>query len=162
MSDKIWTRRENESSLAYNAFKTYLYLGADRTLQGAADGVGKSFSLIRRWSSRHEWIDRSAAYDSHIMNADLDGLVHVQAESRDKNLALMDKLRGLLDMRLDDFISRRDDPTIRWTQAVTAMAKIEANSLLLGKEDKSLDKIQRVELLVERALELQNREPDRP
>jgi hypothetical protein len=87
-------------------------------------------------------------------------MVHALAETRDKNLALMDKLRGLLDSRLDDFIARRDDPTIRWTQACIAMTKIEANSLAMGETKKSSEKIEKIEALVERALELQSRVPE--
>lgn len=155
-----WERREGEQPLAYEAFRQYLHLGKDRSLQGACDAVNRSYSLVRRWSSNYEWIERSRAYDSHLATADTDGMVHALAETRDKNLALMDKLRGLLDMRLDDFIARREDPTIRWTQAVTAMAKIEANSLIMGKEDKPAERVDNVMKLVEEALALSHRVPD--
>ena len=68
--------------------------------------------------------------------AETDGMVHQLAACRDKNLALMDKLRGHLETRLDTFIARGEDPTIRWTQALTAMAKVEQNSLLLKDDAK--------------------------
>lgn len=155
-----WGRREGEQPLAYEAFRQYLHLGKDRSLQGACDAVNRSYSLVRRWSSAYEWIERSRAYDSHLATADTDGMVHALAETRDKNLALMDKLRGLLDTRLDTFIARNEDPTIRWTQAVTAMAKIEANSLIMGKEDKSAERVDNVMKLVEEALTLSHRMPD--
>jgi hypothetical protein len=87
-------------------------------------------------------------------------MVHALAETRDKNLALMDKLRGLLDSRLDDFIENRQDPTIRWTQACVAMTKIEANSLAMADTKKSSEKIVQIEAMIERALELHNRVPE--
>lgn len=160
MTKQIWTRREGESSIAYEAFKAYLHLGKDRSLQAAADDQGKSQSMMARWSHTHRWVERSRAYDSYVLAADTDGMIHMIAEARDKNLALMEKLRGLLDMRLDDFIARRDDPTIRWTQACVAMTKIEANSLIMGKESKQDESVERIESLIEKALELQNRVPE--
>lgn len=156
----VWARQKGEQSLAYEAFRQYLNLGKDRSIQGAAEAVNRSYSMVRRWSSTYSWVDRSTAFDSHIAGADTDGLIHQISESRDKNLALMDKLRGLLDQRLDHFIERKEDPTVRWTQAVMAMAKVEANSLLMGQKDKQETTIVRIEELVEKALELQTRAPE--
>lgn len=161
MADEIWTRRENESSVAHDAFKTYLYQGKDRSHANVAEAVGKSVQLMNRWAAAHDWRARSVAYDSYIAQADTDGMVHALAESRDKNLALMDKLRGLLNDRLDDFIGRREDPTVRWTQACMAMAKIEANSLLLGKEDKTSEKVETIMAMMDKVIELQNRVPEK-
>lgn len=153
MARQSWTRQEGESTQAYEAFKAYLHLGKNRSLQGAADEIGKSMSLTARWSGQHDWVKRSRAYDSYVMTADTDGMVHAIADSRDKNLKLMDKLRQHLSDRLDTFIERKEDPTIRWTQALTAMAKVEQNSLLLKDDVKTDERIDRIELLVERALE---------
>lgn len=146
--DQPWVRQPGERSNAYQAFRVYLELGKDRTIQRAADGHGMSHSMLKRWSIDHSWVARSAAFDSYTITAPLDGMVHALAETRDKNLALMDKLRGLLDMRLDDFISKREDPTIRWTQACVAMTKIEANSLMMGQQEKNSDRLERVEELL--------------
>jgi hypothetical protein len=157
MNEQTWTRRDRETNPAYEAFRTYLKL---RSATKVATELGKSLTLITRWSAEHEWISRAADYDSYVMTADTDGMVHALAETRDKNLALMDKLRGLLDSRLDDFIARRDDPTIRWTQACIAMTKIEANSLAMGETKKASEKVIAIEALVEKALELQNRVPE--
>ena len=152
MTDQIWTRRKGEAPDSYEAFKTYLYMGKDRTLEKVREASGRTRASVEALSVQQDWIERSRAYDSYIVTANVDGMVHALAESRDKNLALMDKLRGLLDSRLDTFIETRQDPTIRWTQACMAMAKIEANSLAMGKEDKASERIERIEELVERAL----------
>lgn len=158
--EQIWTRRDGESSSAYEAFKAYLYLGKDRTLEKAGEASGKTMAASEALSAKHDWVARSRAYDSYIVTADTDGMVHALAETRDKNLALMDKLRGLLDSRLDDFIARRDDPTIRWTQACVAMTKIEANSLAMADTKKTSERVQHVEELIEKALELRSRVPE--
>lgn len=157
MSGEAWLRREGESNPAYEAFRVYMKL---RSTTKVAEECGKHLSLITRWCTAHDWVSRIADYDSYVATADTDGLAHALAETRDKNLALMDKLRGLLDMRLDDFIARRDDPTIRWTQACVAMTKIEANALIAKDDKRTTEKIESVIALAQRALELQSRVPE--
>jgi hypothetical protein len=155
--EHIWQRRDTESNPAYEAFRAYMRI---RSCSKVSQELGKSTTLITRWSSEHDWVERVTAYDRHLALAETDGMVHALAETRDKNLALMDKLRGLLDSRLDDFIENRQDPTIRWTQACVAMTKIEANSLAMADTKKSSEKIVQIEAMIERALELHNRVPE--
>lgn len=159
MTDHIWTRRDGESSVAHDAFKIYLHQGKDRSTRRVAEECAKNESLIKRWSSTHEWPARSVAYDSYVLGAATDGLVHDLAESRDENLALMRKLKGHLSNRLDDFIANREDPTTRWTQALTAMAKVEQNFLLLKDDQKTTEKLDSVMELVEKAIQGANKAP---
>lgn len=154
---QTWLRRDTESNPAYEAFRTYMKL---RSTAKVAEELSKSEGLMKRWCTEHEWVARITDYDNYVATADTDGIAHALAETRDKNLALMDKLRGLLDMRLDDFIARRDDPTIRWTQACVAMTKIEANALVAKDDKRTTEKIESVIALAQRALELQARVPE--
>lgn len=163
MDDKIWTRRDGESPVAHAAFKEYLRQGDDRSLVRVGEALGKSTTLMERWSSAHDWPARSVAYDQYTLAAVTDGEMESMAaklsECRDKNLALMDKLRGHLETRLDTFIARGEDPTIRWTQALTAMAKVEQNSLLLKDDAKTTEKLDNVMELVEKMISNANRAP---
>lgn len=149
MAEQIWTRRDKESNPAYEAFRSYMTL---RSSTKVAEELGKSTTLITRWCAEHDWVERVAAYDRYILTADTDGMVHALAESRDKNLALMDKLREHLTNRLDRFIERDQDPSTLWTNALTAMAKVEQNSLLMGEKQlgKQSEGVTRVEKLIER------------
>lgn len=150
MTDHIWTRREGESPVAHDAFKIYLRQGGARSAASVARELGKSVTLCERWSSNHDWVSRSVAYDAYVLTADTDGLVHEMAESRDENLALMRKLKAHLSNRLDVFIERNQDPTMLWTQALTAMAKVEQNFLMLKDDKKTSDAVTRVEDIVRR------------
>lgn len=149
----VWTRQDGETPPAYKAFSTYLHM-ADRSLTKTADELGKSLMWMKELSAKNDWYARALAFDRYMADANTDGLVHAIAESRDKNLALMDKLRGLLDSRLDEFITRREDPTIRWTQACMAMAKIEANSLMMKDSQKTDERVEAVLKMAERIEEL--------
>lgn len=153
MAEYPWLRRVEETEPAYSAFRVYLDMGPqdERNITEVARRLKKSTSLIQGWSSRHSWRERVAAFDNHLAAAETDGLVNQLAECRDKNLALIDKLRDLLDMRLDDFIKGRKDPSMLWTQALTAMAKIEQNSLLLSdraQTSKTSEAVAKVEALM--------------
>lgn len=61
--NKIWLRREDESTKAFSAFKTYLET-EDRTLKKVAEKCSKSITLMQRWSSAYEWRKRATAYDN--------------------------------------------------------------------------------------------------
>ena len=59
----MWDRQPEESATAYRAFVSFLETGPDRTLRQTAAELGKSLSLVKRWSSRHRWRVRATAHD---------------------------------------------------------------------------------------------------
>ena len=52
-----------ESPAAYEAFRVYIEQGADRSTAKVAQALGKSKSLIDRWSSRWSWVVRAQEWD---------------------------------------------------------------------------------------------------
>lgn len=152
MTDYVWVRRADEPQPAYDAFRTFLLAGTRRNLNATAEATGKSIQAIKRYSTSHDWLDRAKAYDAHTMRAETDGLTNRLATNRDANLELVDKLRRHLSHRLDDFVASNTDPTVRWTQALAAMAKLEANAFTMRDDPKTSERVERIEALVERAL----------
>lgn len=61
-----WGRRADESRPAFEAFRTYLEMGTGRDIRSVGRSLGKSGSLISRWSSRHSWVARAKAWDDHL------------------------------------------------------------------------------------------------
>ena len=61
-----WNRRPKESARAYEALRVYLEMGADRSLSAVGKRLGKSSSLIERWSKSWGWVDRAVAFDAHL------------------------------------------------------------------------------------------------
>ena len=55
-------QQAGESDKAFAAFTLYLGMGAQRSTQAVAGHLAKSGQLIRRWSARHRWGERVAAY----------------------------------------------------------------------------------------------------
>jgi transposase-like protein len=59
-----WEKRKNESAEAYEAAECYFGMGVKRSMSAVCEKLGKSLSLMKRWSSRHAWIARAIAFDA--------------------------------------------------------------------------------------------------
>ncbi len=59
-----WDRQEGETPRAYEAFCKYRDMGTDRAIRAVARELGKSATLMARWSSNNNWVDRVAAWDA--------------------------------------------------------------------------------------------------
>lgn len=61
-----WEQQKGESNPAYEAFQTYLNMDRQRSLRAVARELGKSETLIFRWSSRNNWQERIRAYNNYV------------------------------------------------------------------------------------------------
>lgn len=59
-----WERQPKESLKAWEAFKIYRDMGADRSLAKVGERLGKSAALMEKWSATHAWVDRSRKWDA--------------------------------------------------------------------------------------------------
>lgn len=59
-----WERQEDESTKAYEAFCVYRDMGIQRSVRKVARELNKSETLMARWSTTYNWVDRAAAWDS--------------------------------------------------------------------------------------------------
>lgn len=58
-----WERLVGESAPAFAAFVRYRDAGPERSLAKVAKELGKSTTLIERWSARDHWVNRVAAWE---------------------------------------------------------------------------------------------------
>lgn len=58
-----WERQEDETPKQFEAFVVYRDMGEERTLAKVGKTLGKSATLIERWSSKNKWSDRIAEWD---------------------------------------------------------------------------------------------------
>lgn len=54
-----------ESDKAFQAFTTYLEMGEDRSIRAVARSLGKSKTLMDRWSGQWRWVERVGAWQGH-------------------------------------------------------------------------------------------------
>lgn len=145
-----WVRRTSERGKAYDAFREYLGLGPRRTITAAAENVGISRDSAQELSARHDWVARATAYDQHLATAATDGLANQMASARDDNLALADKLRSHLVTQLEGCMRDGEDPSVRWSQALGAMVRLEEHAFRLKEDSKTSALRERAEELVRR------------
>jgi multidrug efflux pump subunit AcrA (membrane-fusion protein) len=62
-------RQPKETAPAYAAFRCYLELGPDRSLAKAGRALGKSKNLMEGWSTKWNWVERVAAFESAAARA---------------------------------------------------------------------------------------------
>lgn len=60
---KPWERQPGESDKAFEAFCIYRDMGSERTLQKVGQGLNKSTTLMSRWSSENNWVERVQAWE---------------------------------------------------------------------------------------------------
>ena len=59
-------QQPKESSKAFAAFQVYLSLGPQRSLAAVGQKLGKSGTVIERWSSKFDWVSRVQAHAAHL------------------------------------------------------------------------------------------------
>ncbi len=59
-------KQPRESEKAFAAFRAYLEMGPQRSIRDVARKLGKSSTIIGRWSSKFDWPDRVAAFGVHV------------------------------------------------------------------------------------------------
>lgn len=156
-SEYIWTRREGESSVAYEAFREYLNQGPKRSGAAVGEALGKSTTLMERWCAAHDWVARALAYDQYMASAATDGLASQMASARDDNLTLAATLRGHLSTQLTTAIERKSDPSVRWSQALVAMIRLEEHAFRLKDDPKVSALRDRAKELIQRMEDLANK-----
>lgn len=94
---KPWERLPNETPEAFEAFKEYRDMGAERSVAKVGEKLGKNTSLMERWSAKHDWVKRAQAWDDEIeREASKNRLKEIgQMRARQRKQALKMQLKGL-------------------------------------------------------------------
>ncbi|MED4588104.1 phage terminase small subunit-related protein [Priestia flexa] len=62
----LYERQEGESKQAFEGFTIYRNLGLTRKLKDVGKKLGKNHSLVKHWSSQHNWVERAEAFDEEM------------------------------------------------------------------------------------------------
>ena len=137
MAEKPWERMEGEGSKAFEAFRVYRDMGAERSLRAVGERLGKSKAIIERWSSSNQWVERVRAYDN-----DLERAAHLEAvkgvrEMQRRHLGMAAQLqhKGMLALQSLDPNSMNAKVLIKY---ITDGAKLEreARNAIVGDCEK--------------------------
>lgn len=131
-----WERRDDETSVAYAAFRAYLEQGAERSSDNVARALGKSSTLISRWSARHEWVARSRAWDSIPAKAAAESYAERASRIAEQHDRVATKLLKKLEANLDK-MPEGMDPSVKWSTAQMAAHRGHSFAADLTKPESS-------------------------
>lgn len=97
----IWERKKGETQQSFEAFTIYRDMGPKRSLEKVSQKLGKSRSLMERWSRRHNWVERCRAYDEEMDRISREALEEARREmvERHAKTAMMFQQKILERMR---------------------------------------------------------------
>jgi hypothetical protein len=133
VADEIWNRQPGESAIAFLAFKAYLGLPVGkRSIDAAAQVVGlvkaaegrrkRAPGRVWAWSAKHEWVERSAAFDAHVDAEDNATLISERKAWRKHQR----QLTHALSMRLTGALAKTDFSSLNPSQLVYTLRSIIA------------------------------------
>ena len=93
---RIWDRNDKESDQAWEAFEMYRESDPPLKLSAVASKLGKSYDLIRGWSSKHNWRKRRNAHQAHLDSMFLKELDKNKVRVRRQQLRIGEKGAQLL------------------------------------------------------------------
>lgn len=70
---ELWEMQPTDTVKSFEAFQVYRDLGKTRSLQQVAEKLSKSETIIKRWSAKHNWQERIAAWE-----AEQDRLIRIE------------------------------------------------------------------------------------
>lgn len=94
---KSWERKAGESGPAYEAFCLYRNLPycdnpTGRSLAKVGAKLGKSTTLMERWSTAHEWGERCREYDNEIQREELEARKVAVKKMQQEHIATAGKM----------------------------------------------------------------------
>lgn len=94
---KPWERLPDETTPAFEAFREYRDMGEKRTLAKVGEKLGKSETLMSKWSAQHDWVKRVAAWDEEVERETSKNLLKeiARMRARQRKQALKMQLKGL-------------------------------------------------------------------
>jgi hypothetical protein len=99
-----WERLPGESKEAFEGFVLYRDMGAERSLAKVAKQLGKSNTLIERWSARDHWVMRA---DTWVVEADRVHRAFLLEHRRDVDRRLL-RIAGAMQAKLVEALQALD------------------------------------------------------
>jgi len=128
------TRLPHESAKAYAAFLTYVELGDKRSLRAVGQKLGKSTTIIERWSSEWKWGERIAA----LQVAEHDRQVAVDAQAKLETARAKEQLTIRVQKRAADQFEKLHDKADELLAMPIRETKIEKFTAPDGKVYKQM------------------------
>ena len=124
-------QQERESDKAFTAFKTYLELGAQRSLVRVAAQQGKSKTMMERWSRRHNWPARVQAHSAHLAGVERQAIESLAMEKAVDWSKVHEAVRVAEWQRHKKLIALADEMLARWEKNKAKCGTLEGIARVL-------------------------------
>ncbi|MFE7276916.1 hypothetical protein [Streptomyces sp. NPDC057623] len=120
-----WERQEHESPAAFEAFAAYRGLGPARSVTKVARELGKSRTLVGRWSRRFAWVVRAAAFDRERDRLFIAEQAHARKEIARRHAKLAQAVQSKAVARLQTLDPRELSPSelLRYIQVAAEIER---------------------------------------
>lgn len=123
-----WDRQERESAKAWDAFKAYRDMGPrERSTHRVAQELSKSETIVKRWSSMWDWVERAAAFDAHV---DAQWQAELMAKQGDAVKALLESALLLRTKAHDYLLKLTDDELSKLKPEVVIKMMLAASRMI--------------------------------
>lgn len=119
---KPWERQPDENPKPFEAFCTYRDMGTERSIRAVAAKLSKSETLIARWSTKNNWVERVAAWDD-------------EQERIERDIAQKEQAREIRKMRK----KHADLASAMLIKATKALARIPDDEIKAGDLTRMVD-----------------------
>ena len=143
-----WERQKGESRQAFEAFCVYRDMGPARSHSKVAKELGKSITIISRWSSRWNWVARTMEWDQELDRRNIEAQIEAKKEMAERHIKvsmmfqqkIIERLRSLnpdslspsdlarwfeVAVRIEQL--NRGEPTERTEQTIDARVKSQVD-----------------------------------
>src|ERR1041384_5738095 len=120
-----------EGNKAFAAFKTYLELGPQRSLSIAAKNVGKSKTMMEKWSRKFDWRARVAAHAGHLATVERESIEGLALEKAVEWHKSHEAIRLAEWQRQKKLIALADAAIARWEEDPTKCGTLEGIARIL-------------------------------
>ena len=132
---ELWEQQENETATAFAAFAIYRDLGLGiRSVAKVGQQLGKSKTLIERWSSQWNWVNRCRVYDQELDRMIRERHMSELYAARDRHALLASEVQEKVLQRLES-MSAEEIPVPILAQMLKVATDVELRALgdSLGK-----------------------------
>jgi hypothetical protein len=103
---RMFERQPGETDRAWHAFVQYRDMGHNRTLAAVAKSLGKSNTVVERWSVRWSWRVRIAEWDREADKRSREADFEALKEMRARQLQIATLMQGLGSLELQKLAGR--------------------------------------------------------
>lgn len=127
----MFEQQSRESAKAFAAFRTYLELGPERSLATVAAKLGKSKTMMERWSRRFDWPARVQAHAAHLALVEREAIESLAMEKAVDWTKVHEAVKVAEWQRHKKLIALADEMLARWEKNKAKCGTLEGIARVL-------------------------------